>query len=175
MPGPPYNPTAASAAHALLQNAHDDWTARLQDLRPDDDVEGGQADLRLRLYGSAASVLLWARGLDDMCDDPGGHPPYVAVRSGAAPLLSAARYASNHAIHQLIPLSDLDRGGWSYPKSYPLVIRAPTPRWAPESALRPIDDDHNAKLRSVYLNDWAGREMGPTLDALRAWFDQQLT
>lgn len=104
---------------------------------PDDDLDGHQADPRLRLYGSAAGVVLWARGLADLRNNTGRHPPYVGARPNFASLLDAARYASNHAVQQLIPLSDLARGGRSYPMSFPLVFRAPTLRWAPECALSP--------------------------------------
>ncbi|MBN9799256.1 hypothetical protein DMP15_18600 [Pseudonocardia sp. UM4_GMWB1] len=109
-----------------------------------------------------------------MCTDPDGHQPYVAARPAVAPRLSAARYAGNHAIHQLIPLSDLDSGGATFPMTFPRAFRPPTLRWATEIVLPPVDIDSTRKLRRVYLATWAGHAIGPTLDQLRAWFDEQL-
>ncbi|NIB31980.1 hypothetical protein HBB16_09880 [Pseudonocardia sp. MCCB 268] len=46
-----------------------------------------------------------------MCKGPEWPPRPTSLLDRRTPLLSAARYASNHAIHQLILLADLDRSG----------------------------------------------------------------
>jgi len=77
---PPYDLDTAQAGLWLLQDAHDHWLADVVEM------SGQRAGpehrhLALRMHQHAASVLLWARGLDDLCGrDPDPLPSYRAAR-----------------------------------------------------------------------------------------------
>lgn len=108
----PYDRDAARQALILLREAHDQWTALLpRALGPGQDMRDPEWTLRT-LHQHAASVLTWARGLDDMCDEPdglsanpaNGGASYVERKQTAemGGMLDAAIYACNRVIHQLI-------------------------------------------------------------------------
>jgi hypothetical protein len=164
-----YRVDAAAAALTLLRTAHDQWSTDLGLLGAHQCVEPDE--IRLRMFGTAAMVVLWARSLDDFCKGSDGPTRYRDARPGLADQLSAARYACNRAVHHLTPLPDLHPGGRSYPKTYPVGYVVSGLRWATESALPDIADETNRQLRQAYLRLYAGRDIGPTLDALRQWFD----
>ena len=165
---------AAQAAKRLVQFSHDGWTEGLREL-VGVDITGPQwHDAALRQYGHAAAVLVWARGLDDMCCANAGQlPAYLASRPQSEALLGAARYACNRAVHQLITLNQ-PVGGFSYPKRYPFGFNSLTYfRWVPEGLLPDPQSEMagQARIRAHYIAEFAGKDVKAGLDRLRSWFD----
>jgi hypothetical protein len=174
---PPFDPDTAGGGLWLLRDAHDHWLADVAE------VSGQRAGpehrhLALRMHQHAASVLLWARGLDDLCDgDPDPLPSYRAARPSMAPVLAAARYAANRAVHQLLTLTR-SVPGFTFPITFPLAIdKLGRFDWAPEAVLPSVSSERpgQQRLRAEYVSRMAGQPVGVTLQLLRDWFEQQLT
>jgi hypothetical protein len=174
---PPYDPDTAAAGLWLLRDAHDQWLA------DNTEVIGERAGpqpehVELRLHQHAASVLTWTRALDDLCDgDPEPLLTYRSVRPPMAPLLHGARYACNRSVHQLLTLTRVHRV-MRFPLTPSMIFNTyGTFRWVPEKLL-PLPGSERpsqASSRAEYVATMAGQEIGPTLQQLRDWFEQQLT
>jgi len=174
---PPYDLDTAQAGLWLLQDAHDHWLADVAEM------SGQRAGpehrhLALRMHQHAASVLLWARGLDDLCGrDPDPLPSYRAARPSMAPVLAAARYAANRAVHQLLTLTR-SVPGFAFPITFPLASdKLGRCDWAPEAVLPSVNSEWpgQQRLRAEYVSRMAGQPVGVTLQLLRDWFEQQLS
>ena len=165
---------AAQAAKRLVQLSHDSWTAGLRELAGTDITGMQWHDAALRQYGHAAAVLVWARGLDDMCRaDAGQLPAYGAARPQVEALIGAARYACNRAVHQLITLNQ-PVGGFSYPKRYPFgFTNLAYFQWVAEAFLPDprTENAGQARFRAHYIAEFAGKDVKEGLDRLRSWFD----
>ena len=174
---PPYDLDTAQAGLWLLQDAHDHWLADVVEM------SGQRAGpehrhLALRMHQHAASVLLWARGLDDLCGrDPDPLPSYRAARPSMAPVLAAARYAANRAVHQLHTLTR-SVPGFAFPITFPLASdKLGRCDWAPEAVLPSVNSEWpgQQRLRAEYVSRMAGQPVGVTFQLLRDWFEQQLS
>jgi hypothetical protein len=165
---------AARAAKRLIQLSHDSWTAGLQQLAGADITSPQWQDFALRQYTHAAAVLVWARGLDDMCRGNAGQlPTYLPGRPQSEALLGAARYACNRAVHQLITLNQ-PVGGFGFPVQFPFGFNNLTYfQWVPEGVLPDPQTEQGgqASIRAQYIAEFAGNSVTPGLDRLRAWFD----
>jgi hypothetical protein len=169
-----FDPAAAKAAKRLIQLSHDSWIEGLQQLAGADITGVHWHDFALRQYSHAAAVLVWARGLDDMCRVNAGQlPTYLPARPQSEALLGAARYACNRAVHQLINLNQ-PLGGVGFPLQFPFGFNNLTSfQWVPEGLLPDPQTEQGgqASIRAYYVAEFAGMDVTPGLTLLRAWFD----
>lgn len=168
---------SAREALILLRQAHDAWTSLLpRGLEPhrDDDAE----QTARAMHQHSASVLTWARGLDDMACDPNGLLGYPDTRSApGVELVDAAVYGCNRAIHQLIAVGRYSPGGMSFPKSFPVRFESEGVKWVKEDRLPPATADNGpmrSRRRAAYLRRWAGQPMADGLDEIRAFMDAKI-
>ncbi len=167
-----YNHRKSLNALRLLQLAHDQWVEGLKELRGARFTEELH-DRALKQYGYAFTLLLLARGLDDMCKTMA---PYTAERAQVADLLDAARYAANHIVHQL-GVASQPVGGFTAPLRAPIEVVVGYVGWVPEGHLPAAADerdDTQRRYRARYLELLAGRDMSPALEQLRRWFEEQV-
>jgi len=162
---------AATEALRVLQAAHQQWTEALVAARGVDvDVVREHGP---RNYGYIVTVLAVARGLDDMCKDV---QPYATARPEREVLLDASRYACNRLLHQFVAMSQ-PMGGITFPIRLPIRFdKFAGYRWAPPAFLPPVEteDRRQQAMREKYISLLAGHRVGPTLAALRSWFEEQI-
>ncbi|MEU0465041.1 hypothetical protein ABZ215_13640 [Amycolatopsis sp. NPDC006131] len=180
-----FDSATARGTLRVLQLAHDRWQdvcARLHGLKFED--LDGREEVAHVVRGPAVETLMWARGLDDFCR---GMPKngratqavldgYEAGREHLSGLVDGARYATNRSVHQLLALMR-PLGAFVLPMKFPFGFdHFGGVKWLHEQHLPPADQEQpgQGRLRVAYVNHLASRDVGPTLDALRAWFEQQL-
>ncbi|GAA2327454.1 hypothetical protein [Dactylosporangium salmoneum] len=167
-----YNHHKADNALRLLQLAHDQWTYGLKAIQGSKYTEELR-DRALRQYGYAFTMLLLARGLDDMCKTTAS---YTATRARMVDLLEATRYAANHTVHQLSAVGQ-PIGVITWPLQWPIEYTVGHMEWVPEGHLPAASDekdDAQRRFRARYLELLAGRDMSPALAQLRWWFEEQV-
>ncbi len=173
-----------------LQLAHERWQeviSRLDGMKFDD--LNGREEVAHLVRGPAVEFLMWARGLDDFCR---GMPErkngilvptqpsltgYDAGRTQVAGLVDGARYATNREVHQLLALMQ-PQGAMKFPLRFPWAFdHFAGVQWLYEAHLPPATVERPGQLqfRQAYVDNLAGHKVGPTLDALRAWFEDQIT
>lgn len=174
---PDYDAAVATDGLWLLRDAHDHWLAEYDEVSKTRGDTEHHRTVALRLHQHTASVLTWARAMDDLCDgDPNPLPSYRAARPPRAALLDGARYASNRSLHQLLTLTR-SIGGFRFPLVMPLIANeVGIIRWADGWHLPPLASEFPAQqvLRGKYMAAFAGRPIFATLAELREWFEQQV-
>jgi len=171
-----WNSDSARQALLLLREAHDGWTELLSTAHnPASDLDP-ERTLRT-MHQHAASVLMWARGLDDMAGGANGLAGYPDTATAPNELVDAAVYACARAIHQLIQIGRFKPGGRAFPVVFPLTFKPAALMWVEEGALPPPEIDNGpirSRRRRAYLNRWAGRPMADGLAEVRAYMDAHI-
>jgi hypothetical protein len=178
----PFDMDAAQETLRLLQLAHDRWSEvydRLVGTRFEG--ENTREEVSLRLRGPAVKTTMWVRALDDWCrgrasDNEPELPGYEDRRCEVEGLLNAARYATNRSLHQLLALM-VPRGAMVFPFNPNDIFGTFTAVfWLREEHLPPISSEKGVQLelRKHYVEHMAWKEVGPTLDRLREWFEEVL-
>ncbi|MDQ0376639.1 hypothetical protein [Amycolatopsis thermophila] len=186
----PFDIPKARGTLRVLQLAHDRWTELyegIEGLKFDD--LNGQEEVAAIIRGPAVEMMMWARGLDDLCrgmpERRDGQlvptepdlPGYETARATVAGLVDGARYATNREVHQLLALMQ-PKGALKFPLTFPLAFdHFGGVQWLHEMQLPPAAEERRgqAPLRQAYVDHLAGRPVGPTLDGLRQWFESQLS
>ena len=172
----PWNAHAARQALILLREAHDEWAALLP-LAHNPISDPDPAQTLRTMHQRGASVLTWARGLDDMATPPDGLPSYPITSAAPDELIDSAVYACNRSVHQLIPVGHYSPGGRTYPRTGPRTYAPVGITWITESALPPTEADSGptrSRRRAAYLRRWAGRPMADGLAEVRTFMDAEI-
>jgi hypothetical protein len=180
--GRSFDLVAARQTLRLLQLAHDRWSetyAGLADMRFEG--ENSREEVSLRVRGPAVETTMWVRALDDWCRGlPGQRGPMQPVLTGYEDqraelegLLDGARYVTNRSLHQLLALM-WPTGVMRFPlRSGNIFNTFAGVFWLPEGRLGSVSSE-NARQRSLresYVEHMAEKEVGPTLDCLRDFFE----